>query len=73
MAIAFMVIELNTRRLVAVWVSVSASISMVIKAIFPELRFLWQGVIFLTLSVILILITYPITKKLFENRDTDEE
>lgn len=62
LAIAFLVVELNTRRLVAVWITVSASAVMVVKAIFPEFRFVWQGLLFLGLSVLLILITYPITK-----------
>ena len=62
LAIAFLVIELNTRRLVAVWVSVGASMSMMVKVIFPELRFVWQGVIFLALSAVLILITYALRK-----------
>ncbi len=66
LAIAFLVVELNTQRLVAVWVSVSAAFIMVIKAIFPDLRLVWQGLIFLGLSVLLILISYPITKKLFD-------
>ena len=62
LAIAFLVVELNTRRLVAVWVSVGASMSMMVKMIFPELRFVWQGVIFLALSAVLILITYALRK-----------
>ena len=73
LAIAFLVVELNTRRLVAVWVSVGASMSMIIKSIFPELRFVWQGVLFLILSAILILITYPITKNLYNKNNSDEE
>lgn len=62
LAIAFLVVELNTRRLVAVWVSVGASMSMMVKLIFPDLRFVWQGVIFLALSAVLILITYALRK-----------
>lgn len=73
LAIAFLVIELNTRRLVAVWVSVGASMSMMIKAVFPDLRFVWQGVIFLALSVILILITYPITREIFNKNHKDDK
>ena len=64
LAIAFMVVELNTQRLVAVWVTVSASVVMVVKSIFPEFRFMWQGLLFLGLSVLLVLITYPITKNI---------
>lgn len=73
LAIAFLVVELNTRRLVAVWISVSASIVIVLKAIFPDLRLVWQGVTFLGLSVLLILITYPLTKKIFKNDAESEE
>ena len=73
LAIAFLVVELNTRRLVAVWISVSASIIIVLKAIFPDLRLVWQGVTFLGLSVLLILITYPLTKKIFKNDAESEE
>lgn len=68
LAIAFLVVELNTRRLVAVWITVGASIVMVVKAIFPDFRFVWQGVLFLTSSVLLILITYPITRKIFNKK-----
>ena len=72
LAIAFLVVELNTRRLVAVWVSVGASMSMMVKLIFPELRFVWQGVIFLALSAVLILITYPITRTIFNKNKKDD-
>lgn len=68
LAIAFLVVELNTRRLIAVWITVGASIVMVVKAIFPDFRFVWQGVLFLTSSVLLILITYPITRKIFNKK-----
>jgi len=69
LAIAFLVVELNTQRLVAVWISVSAASMMIIKVIFPDLRLIWQGLIFLGVSALLILITYPITKKMFDKKN----
>lgn len=72
-AIAFLVIELTTKRLVAVWVSISALIVNLIDAIFSGIGVLWQGAIFLVLSAILILITYPLTKKLFTKCNKSEE
>ena len=64
-AIAFLVIELNTLKLVAAWVSVAASSVMIIKGIFPDVRLVWQLVIFLCLASLLILLTYPIIKNRF--------
>lgn len=64
-AIAFLVIELNTLKLVAAWVSVAASSVMMIKGIFPDVRLVWQLVIFLCLASLLILLTYPIIKNRF--------
>lgn len=73
-AIAFLVVELNTRRLMAVWITVSASLVMLIKAIFPDIRLVWQGLIFLGLSVLFILISYSITKKMFrKNKEENEQ
>lgn len=70
-AIAFLVIELTTKRLVAVWAAVSALTTTLIDVAFTSVGLLWQGVIFLSLSAILILISYPITKKLF-NKSEDK-
>ncbi len=72
-AIAFLVIELTTKRLVAVWVSVSALIVNLIDAIFSGIGVLWQGAIFIGLSALLILITYPITKRIFNKTDIETE
>ena len=56
-AIAFLVIELTTKRLVAVWVSLSAIFVNLIDAAFSGVGVLWQGAIFIGLSALLILIT----------------
>ena len=55
------------------WVSVSALIVNLIDAVFSEVGVLWQGAIFLGLSALLIFITYPITKKLFNKNDIESE
>ena len=76
LAIVALVVELNTRRLVAVWVSVSAAQVILLRVIFPDLRLIWQGLIFIGLSALLILITYPVTKKILNKdalRERDEQ
>lgn len=73
-AIAALVIELTTKRLVAVWVALSALIVNLIGGI-SDIGLLWQGAIFIGMSVLLILVTYPLTKKLLRkenNKDFEE-
>ena len=67
-AIAALVIELTTKRLVAVWVALSALIVNLVDGVF-NVGLLWQGAIFIGMSVLLILVTYPLTKKLLRKEN----
>ena len=64
LAIFFLIVELATAEIVAVWFFGSAFILTIVAAIFPNLFWGWQIVIFILLSVILLWISRPLVKKL---------
>ena len=72
-AIAFLVIELTTKRLVAVWISLSALFVNLIDLVFSGVGVLWQGAIFVILSALLVVITYPLTKRIFGKHNENKE
>ena len=72
LALLFVVVELCTIDLVAVWFAISALILGVIAAIFTELQFGWQALIFVVLSFVLFLATRPFVKKFMKRRRGQE-
>ena len=64
LAIFFLITELTTAELVAIWFFGSAFILTVVSAIFPQMFIVWQIVIFIVLSAILLIATRPFVKKL---------
>ena len=72
LALLFVVAELCTIDLVAVWFAISALILGVIAAIFTELQFGWQALIFVVLSFVLFLATRPFVKKFMKRRRGQE-
>ena len=72
-AIACLVIELTTKRLVAVWVALAALIVNLVDAVASGIGVLWQGAIFVGLSALLILLTYPLTKRLVNKAENEKE
>lgn len=61
--IVFLAIELMTYNLITVWLSVSALLTAVYAYFFPA-QIVAQGFIFLVLSLILIVLTKPLVKKM---------
>lgn len=67
LAIVFIVIELNTFRLIAIWASVSALAVLGLRYVLP-IGLVYQGLIFLGLSAILILIGRPLVKRIINRK-----
>jgi membrane protein implicated in regulation of membrane protease activity len=63
-AIFFLIVELATAEIVAVWFFGSAFILTIVAAIFPNLFWAWQIVIFIALSAILLWASRPLVKKM---------
>jgi membrane protein implicated in regulation of membrane protease activity len=64
LAILLLVVELVTTQFVSIWFSASALITGVVVAIFDEMQLIWQIVIFVALSVIALVATKPLVKKI---------
>lgn len=76
LTVGLLTVEIATTELVAVWFAVSALILGVVTAFFPSLGVVWQIVIFVVLSVILVLATRPLVKKIMKrnkNKETNLE
>ena len=65
-AVTLIVLETFTVDLVAVWFGISALVMVVITAIFPDLYVMWQAVIFVVLSTVLLLSTRRLVKRLMQ-------
>ncbi|MBQ8145399.1 MAG: NfeD family protein [Clostridia bacterium] len=64
LAIALMVIELSTTQLLSLWFSIGAGITAIVKVIFQDIGIVWQVVIFAVVSLVLLIVTRPLAKKL---------
>lgn len=64
LAILLLVVELVTTQFVSIWFSASALITGVVVAIFDEMQLIWQIVIFVALSVVALVATKPLVKKI---------
>lgn len=64
LAIALMVIELSTTQLLSLWFSIGAGITAIVKVIFQDIGIVWQVVIFAVVSLVLLIATRPLAKKL---------
>ena len=71
-AIAMLVVEAFTVDLIAIWFAVAGFVSVIITAIFPDLFYVWQILIFVVLSAVLVLSTRNMVKK-FLKRKKDQE
>lgn len=71
-AIAMLLIEAFTVDLIAVWFAVAGLINVVITAIFPELFYVWQILIFVLVATILLLSTRKMVKKFLKRRQDQE-
>ncbi len=64
LAILLLVVELATTQFVSIWFSASALVTGLIVSIFDEMGMVWQGLIFVALSVVALVATRPLVKKL---------
>ncbi len=72
LALSLLVVELCTIDLVAVWFAISALVLGILAAIFTELQFGWQALIFVALSAGLFLATRPFVKKFMKRKKGQE-
>ena len=72
LALLLVVAELCTIDLVAIWFAISALILGILAAIFTELQWGWQALIFVVLSVGLFLATRPFVKKFMRRKKGQE-
>ena len=69
LTVAFIIVEITTVQLVSVWLALSAGVTAIISAIFKDLPIIWQVVIFVVLSAVLIASTRPFVKKFLQNKN----
>ena len=72
LALSLLIVELCTIDLVAVWFAISALILGILAAIFTQLQFGWQALIFVVLSASLFLATRPFVKKFIKRKKGQE-
>ena len=72
LALVLFITELCTIDLVAVWFAISALVLGIIAAIFTELQFGWQALIFIVLSTVLFLTTRPFVKRFMKRKKGQE-
>ncbi|MBR2329819.1 MAG: NfeD family protein [Clostridia bacterium] len=76
LTVGLLLVEIATTELVAVWFAMAALILGIIAAFFPSLSIVWQIVIFVALSLVLVLATRPLVKNIMKrnkNRETNLE
>lgn len=71
-ALVLLVIEIITVDLFAIWFAIASLVLVIITAIFQNLQLVWQIVIFLALSSILLVSTRKLVKKLLQKRNGSE-
>ena len=76
LAIALVVVELSTTQLVSIWLAVASAITAIIVAIVSSfggsLPIVWQAVIFVVSSAILLASTRKLVKKLLKKSKNQE-
>ena len=71
-ALALLIVEIVTVQLVCIWVCLAAFVTALIAAIFPTMNILWQIVIFILLSAVLLVLTRKFAKKMVENKKINQ-
>ena len=72
LAVVLFIVELTTTDLVAVWFALAAMALAIITAIFEKLPLVWQIVIFVALSTLLVVLTRRFVKKLTQRKKDQE-
>lgn len=68
LTIALIVVEISTVQLVCIWFAVGAAVTAIVKAIFGSLALPWQLLIFICVSLILLISTRKLVKRLLKNK-----
>lgn len=72
LAVVLFIVELTTTDLVAVWFALAALVLGIVTAIFDKLPVVWQVVIFVALSALLVILTRRFVRKLLQHRKDQE-
>lgn len=72
LAVVLFIVELTTTDLVAVWFALAALVLGIVTAIFSKLSVVWQVVIFVALSALLVILTRRFVRKLLQRRKDQE-
>lgn len=72
LAVLLLVVELATTQFVSIWFSASALVTGIIVTIFEGMPIPWQITIFVVLSVVALLATKPLVKKLTKKANKDK-
>lgn len=73
LAIALLVIELSTTQFVSIWFAIGAGVTSLIKAIFTDIGVIWQAMIFVLISAVLLIATRPFVKRFLHKKGKDSE
>lgn len=66
-AVVLAIVEISTTQLVSLWFVLGAAVTAVCSATFLKGLILWQIVIFLTVSAVMLILTRPLVNKLKTN------
>ena len=72
LAVVLFIVELTTTDLVAVWFALASLVLAIVTAIFSKLSVVWQVVIFVALSALLVILTRRFVRKLLQRRKDQE-
>lgn len=69
-AVVLAVIEVSTTQLVTLWFVIGAAVTAVCSATFLKGQLVWQIVLFIVVSALMLILTRPLVKKLKANEHT---
>lgn len=72
LAVVLLIVEIGTIELIAVWFAISALVMGLVVGFAPNLSIIWQIVIFVTLSAILVVLTRRFVRKMMKKRKNQE-
>ena len=72
LSVFLLIVELLAPELVSIWFSVAALFVAILTAIFSQMYWVWQVLIFAILSAILVASTRGIVKKILKRRENQE-
>ena len=67
-AVVLAIVEVSTTQLVSLWFVIGAAVTSVCSATFLKNQIVWQIVIFIVVSAIMLILTRPLVKKLKANK-----